>query len=145
MAQKDWTLAPHLMVSDAKAAIEFYKNAFGAEVRFRQETPDHTHVVHAELDIHGNPVMLGDASLGGGAKSGTVLHLGVPDVDAVFKHAAEAGATVTMAVEDMFWGDRYGKLTDPFGQEWSMSTHVRDVSQAEMDEAVKRWFGGAAS
>lgn len=143
------TVTPQLVVDDSNAAIEFYKNAFGAEERFRMTTPDGSKVVHAEISIGDSVVMLGDEFPDMGCKSpsstgGTpvTVHLTVEDVDGWFTRAVEAGATATMPPEDMFWGDRYGRLIDPFGHSWSIATHIKDVTQEEMDAAMKQFFGG---
>ncbi|HYG86052.1 MAG TPA: VOC family protein [Azospirillum sp.] len=141
---------PHLVVSDTKAAIAFYVKAFGAEETFRMTTPDGSRVVHANLIINGGPVMLADDCpdwnngqarhpLALGATPVTI-HLQVADVDAAFARAVEAGATATMPPADMFWGDRYGKLRDPFGHEWSLATTKSTPSRAEMEDALKRFF-----
>ena len=143
------TVTPHLVVSDSNAAIDFYKKAFGAEERFRMTTPDGNKVVHAEITIGDSVVMLTDEFPDMGSKSpvsygGTPVsvHLAVEDVDAWFARATEAGATVTMPLEDMFWGDRYGRLADPFGHSWSIATHIKDATQEEMDAALRQFFGG---
>ena len=143
------TVTPHLVVSDSNAAIEFYKKAFGAEERLRMTTPDGSKVVHAEIMIGDSVVMLADEFPDMGSKSpasygGTPVsvHLAVEDVDAWFARATEAGATVTMPLDDMFWGDRYGQLADPFGHSWSIATHIKDATQEEMDAAMKEFFGG---
>jgi PhnB protein len=137
------TLSPYLAVDDAAAAIEFYKNAFGAEETMRMEWGE-GRIGHAELKIGDSHVMLSDPfpqattkspkELGG--TTGTVF-MYVEDVDAVVQQAVDAGATVTMEVEDMFWGDRFGSITDPFGHSWSIATHVEDVPPEEMEERGK--------
>lgn len=142
------TLTPFLTVRDAARASEFYKQAFGAEERGVAKDPDGK-VMHAELKIGDSIIMLSDEypdfgslspeSIGG---SGMGLHIYLADVDAAFDRAVKAGAQVEMPVMDQFWGDRYGKLRDPFGHKWSIGTHVKDVSQDEMkrgmDEAVAK-------
>ena len=140
------SISPHLICDDAVAAIEFYKQAFGATEKGRLDGPDGT-VLHAELCIGDSTIMLGSANpewdaFGPKSLSGSpvVLHLYVEDADAVAAQAAEAGATITMPMQDTFWGDRYGKLTDPFGHYWSVATHVRDVSQEEMEKAAQEMF-----
>ena len=142
------TVTPHLVCKGAAQAIEFYKNAFGAEERGRLSTPDGRNVLHASLSIGDSVIMLADefpdwGSVGPETLKGTpvVIHLYVEDVDSVFDQAVRAGATVTMPLEDMFWGDRYGKLRDPFGHSWSVATHIRDVSYEEMEQAVKAMRG----
>ena len=140
------TVTPHLICEGAAAAIEFYKQAFGAEEISRNEGPGGK-LLHAQLCIGDSAVWLADANpewqaVGPNELGGTpvVLHLYVEDADAVVAQAAEAGATVTMPVQDTFWGDRYGKLTDPFGHHWSVATHVRDVPQEEMEKAAQEMF-----
>ena len=143
------TVTPHLVVNDCKAAIEFYKNAFGAEERYRMTAPDGSKVVHAEISIGDSVVMLADEFPEMGSNSPTSIgdtpvsvHLAVEDVDRWFSRAVDAGATVTMPLEDMFWGDRYGRLSDPFGHSWSLATHIKDATPEEMDAALKQYFGG---
>jgi uncharacterized glyoxalase superfamily protein PhnB len=138
------TVTPHLVCKDAAKAVEFYKKAFGAEERFRLDTPDKKKILHASLSIGGSAIMLADefpdwGSVGPETLKGTpvVIHLYVEDADSVFDQAVRAGATVTMPLQDMFWGDRYGQLRDPFGHSWSVATHVRDVSIEEMEQAAK--------
>jgi len=144
-------LAPYLTVDDAKAAIDFYARAFGAVELSRQPTPDGTKLIHAALSFNGGLLMLCDdfPELAGGVRrsakalGGTpvTLHLDLPDVDRVWKSAVDAGATVTMPLADMFWGDRYGKLRDPFGHEWSLATRKHQASQAELDAGAQKHFG----
>jgi PhnB protein len=138
------TLTPYLAVDDARKAIDFYKRAFGASERVLMPAPDGK-VGHAELQIGDSIVMLSDPfpqsrttppkELGG---STTTLFMYVDDVDAVVKRAADAGATVASEPEDMFWGDRSGTLSDPFGHQWMIATHVEDVSPDEMAERAKQ-------
>jgi len=135
------TLTPYMTVRDAARAIEFYKQAFGAVEKGVSKTPDGK-IMHAELRIGDSVIMLADefpefGSLSpqstGGAGMG--LHIYTEDVDAAFDRAVQAGAAAEMPVMDMFWGDRYGKLKDPFGHKWSIATHKRDMSMEEMEEA----------
>ena len=143
-------LAPYLTVDDAKAAIAFYERAFGAVELSRQATPDGEKLIHAALTINGGLFMLCDdfPEMTGGkrrtprALGGTAvtLHLDLPDVDATWAKAVEAGAAVTMPLADQFWGDRYGKLEDPFGHSWSLATRKRAVAQAELDQATAAFF-----
>jgi PhnB protein len=142
------TVTPHLVCKDAARAIEFYKKAFGAEERFRLNTPDGKKVLNASIVIGDSMVMLADefpdwGSVGPETLKGTpvVLHLNVKDADSAFDQAVRAGATVTMPLEEMFWGDRYGQVRDPFGHSWSIATHIRDVSLEEMEQAAKAMFG----
>ncbi len=137
------TITPHIVVNDTRKAIEFYKRAFGAEARGIAEGPD-GHVMHAEVKIGDSILMLNDEMPSYGALSPTStnadtcvsLHLYVEDADKVFESAKAAGAVVTMPLEDQFWGDRYGKLRDPFGHSWSIATHIKDQSPEEMKRAM---------
>jgi uncharacterized glyoxalase superfamily protein PhnB len=144
---KDYhTLTPFMTVRDAARAIEFYQKAFGAEVRGVMKGDDGK-VMHAELRIGDSIMMLADefpefGSLSPQTTGGTGmgLHIYTENVDSAFDRAVKAGATVEMPVMDMFWGDRYGKLADPFGHKWSIATHKADMSEEEMkrgmDEAM---------
>ena len=134
------TLTPYLAVEDAARAIEFYKDAFGAEEIHRMPGPDGS-IAHAELQIGDSKLMLSDPfpqsnvrppPERGGPTASVFMY--VDDADAVFEQAQTAGATVSMPLEDMFWGDRFGSLTDPFGHVWSVATHIEDVPEAEMAE-----------
>ena len=136
------TITPFMTVRDAARAIEFYKQAFGAKERGVMKEPEGK-VMHAELVIGDSIIMLADEfpefgslspqSTGG---SGTGLHIYIEDVDSAFDRAVKAGATVEMPVDDMFWGDRYGKLRDPFGHKWSIGTHKADLSVEEMKKGM---------
>ncbi len=138
------TITPHLVCAEAATAIEFYKKAFGASEVGRLVGAD-GRIVHAMLKIGDSPLMLVDEmrewnSLGPKALNGSpvTIHLYVADVDGCVRQAVAAGAKVTMPVEDMFWGDRYGQIEDPFGHRWSVGTRKREVSPEEMQQAVKR-------
>ena len=136
------TLTPYFTVRDAVRAIEFYKQAFGAQERGVMKGPDGK-VMHAELKIGDSIVMLADefpefgavAPESGGSTS-MGLHIYVDNVDQAFDRAVKAGAKVEMPVSDQFWGDRYGKLRDPFGHKWSIATHVKDMSADEMKRSM---------
>jgi uncharacterized glyoxalase superfamily protein PhnB len=143
-------LIPHLVVDDAAGAIEFYKKAFGAEEIMRCATPDGKKLMHAEIKIGGKPIYLADdfPEFCGG-KSRTPKSLGassfnvhqyVSDCDAAIKRAADAGASVTMPAADMFWGDRYGTVQDPYGHTWAFATHIKDMTPEEMAEAAQAAF-----
>jgi PhnB protein len=142
------SVTPYLVVSSGEHAIEFYKKAFDAVEVYRMPAPDGTRLLHATLNIRGSDVMLSDEFPEHGGNRGpdivgstTVsIHLWVPNADKAFAQAVGAGATVIMPLADMFWGDRYGKLRDPFGHEWSIAHHVRDVSPAEIAAAAKKAF-----
>jgi PhnB protein len=137
------TVTPYLAVEDAAAAIEYYKKAFGAKERVRMDAPGGK-IGHAELEIGDSLVMLSDPfpqsstkppkQLGGTSAS---VFLYVEDVDSVVQDAIDAGATVTMPIQDQFWGDRFGSVTDPFGHSWSIATHVEDVPPEEIEERAK--------
>ena len=138
------TITPHLVVEGAADAIEFYRRAFGAEELARLPRED-GRIMHALLRIGDSMLMMADTCPewhGAGSQAGQgaaiTLHLYVPDVDAAFQQALEAGAETVMPVADMFWGDRYGQLRDPFGQHWSMATRQRDVAPDEMQDAMRR-------
>ncbi len=132
------TATPYLVVKDAANAIEFYKKAFGATELMRMTQPD-GRVAHAEIKIGDSPIMLADEFPEMGARSPQALggspvsiFLYVEDVDALANQAVAAGAKVLMPVQDQFWGDRYGKLADPFGHLWSVATHKEDVAPEEV-------------
>lgn len=136
------SLTPHIVCAGAADAIEFYKRAFGAVELGRLPAPDGK-LMHAMVKIGDSVLMLVDENpafglLGATALKGSpvILHLYVEDADATMKQAEAAGARVTMPVAEMFWGDRYGRLEDPFGHQWSVATHVRDVTSAEMQQAT---------
>jgi PhnB protein len=136
-------ITPHLVCAGAADAIEFYKKAFGATEMIRVPSPDGK-LMHAAVQINGAMVMLVDempqwGALSPKALNGTpvTMHLYVDDVDAFIAHAVESGATLKMPAADMFWGDRYGVITDPFGHNWSIATPQREVSAEELQEAVK--------
>ncbi len=137
------SLNAYIAVEDAARAIEFYKQAFGAKERVRMDGPDGK-IGHAELEIGDSVLMLNDPMEQspykppkelGGSSGGLLLY--VEDVDSVFQDAIDAGATVRSPIENMFWGDRYGTVADPFGHVWQIATHVEDVPPAEMEERAK--------
>jgi PhnB protein len=131
-------ITPYLIVDNANAAIEFYKRAFGASEVMRIPTPDGC-VGHAELKVGGGHVMLADEICEMGGKSAKTiggspvsLLLYVPDADATFKQALAAGAKEMRPMQNQFYGDRSGCVTDPYGLTWHISTHVEDVPPGEM-------------
>lgn len=143
------TVTPDMVIKGASEAIEFYKKVFGAKERSRMMSPDGHFVLHAELEIGNSVVMLADETPKSAGKSpeslkGTAvtLHLYVRDVDATFKRALEAGAKEVMAIENTFWGDRFGVIADPFGHMWSIATHIEDVPT---DEMMKRMQAAMAA
>ncbi|MVW69966.1 VOC family protein [Bordetella sp. 15P40C-2] len=145
------SLTPHLVCEGAAEAIAFYVRAFDAIELARLKAPD-GRIAHACLRIGDSALMLADAfpecgGLGPGALKGSpvLLHLYVEDVDAVMAQAQAAGATITMPPADMFWGDRYGQLTDPLGHKWSVATHRQELTQAQIEENMKAAFAQLSS
>ena len=137
------SLTPHLICAGAADAIKFYTEAFGAIEQFRLPGPEGK-LMHACVKIGDSMLMLVDemagcSMLGPRSLKGSpvAIHLYVPNVDAVVAQAEAAGARVTMPAADMFWGDRFAQLEDPFGHRWSVATHQRDVPVEEMQEAVR--------
>ena len=135
------SLTPHLTVRDADKALEFYKNALGAEILNVARMPDGK-VMHAALRIGDSMLMLNEEMPEFGALSplsnggaGVTIHIYTENVDDAFNRAVNAGAKVAMPLMDQFWGDRYGLVTDPFGHKWSLATHVKDMSPEEMQRA----------
>jgi len=140
------TLTPHITVRNADQALDFYKKAFGAEVHHVARMPNGK-VMHAALQVGDSKLMLNEESPEFGALSplstggsGVMLHMYLENVDAAFDRAVSAGAEVKMPLMDQFWGDRYGIVADPYGHKWSLATHIKDMSQEEMqlaqDEAM---------
>ena len=137
------SLTPHIVCDGAADAIAFYRKAFGAVELARLPGPGGK-LMHAAVKIGDSTLMLMDempecgGALGPKALKGSpvTIHLYVEDVDATVAKAVIAGAKATMPVADMFWGDRYGQLEDPFGHRWSIATHVRDVTSEEMQKAM---------
>ena len=144
------SVTPYLIIKGAADAIEFYKKAFGATELFRFPAPDGK-IGHAEIKIGDSPIMLADefAEMGykgpqalGGSPVSLMIYLA--DVDTVFNRAVEAGASVKEAVQDKFYGDRTGTLTDPFGHVWHVSTHKEDVSMEELERRAKAQTAAAS-
>jgi PhnB protein len=138
------TLIPHIICADAAQAIQFYQRAFGAEEQMRLPGRDGK-LMHAAVSIDGAMLMLVDenpawGALGPLALKGTpvTLHLQVADADAVVAQAVAAGAKLVMPVQEMFWGDRYGQVEDPFGHRWSVATQVRKLSLEQIREAAAK-------
>lgn len=146
-------LIPHLVCEGAAEAIEFYKKAFGATDVCSMPAPDGKRIMHAEIRIDGRPLFLVDdfpEFCGGKSESpkalgGTpvTIHRYVADCDAAIQRAVDAGATIKMPPMDMFWGDRYGVVTDPFGHSWSIATHQRDLTPAQMESGMREAFAQA--
>jgi PhnB protein len=136
----------YLTIKKCSEAIEFYKKAFGAVEKLRLVMPNGS-IAHAEITIEGTLLMMaeenpewgtqGPLRLGG---SPMTLSIYVKDVDASFKRALDAGATVTMPVKDEFYGDRIGQVLDPYGYKWGIATHIEDVSQEEMQSRMDKLF-----
>ena len=142
------SLTPHLVCAGAADAIGFYKKAFGAVELARLPGPNGK-LMHAMVRIGDSTLMLVDEAPEWGALgpkmlkgSPVTIHLYVTDVDATVAQAVAAGAAVTMPVTDMFWGDRYGQLEDPFGHRWSVATHTRDLTEAQIQQEAAK-MGGA--
>ena len=143
------TITAQLAIEGAEKAIDFYKKAFGAVEMGRMPGPDGKRLMHAMIRIGDSPVMLADAfpEMGGKGPKGlggspVTVHLYVSDADKVFAQAVAAGATVTMPIADMFWGDRYGQLADPFGHRWSIATKKKDLTPEQMAAAAKAAMAG---
>lgn len=148
------SITPYLIHDDPAAAIEFYKKAFDAKEITRMPMPDGTGIMHAELQIGNARFMLSGEFPGapgnmkppktaGGVTASMFLY--VDDVDATIQQAVNSGATVLMPAADQFWGDRMGKVADPFGHEWGIATHIEDVSDEEMGRRAQEFFAKQAS
>lgn len=140
------SITPHLVVRGAAKAIEFYKQAFGAESLGAMSMPGSDKIMHASIMIGDSMIMLADDFPEWGSHSPqdstvpspVVIHIYTADTDGMFQRAVAAGATAKMPPMDMFWGDRYAQVTDPFGHRWSIGTHVKDVAPADMEAAAKQ-------
>lgn len=137
------SLTPYLVLNDANRAIDFYKQAFGAKEQVRMAGPAGK-IGHAELKIGDSMIMLSDEMPGSGNRSPQSLggspvsiFMYIENVDSVFDQAVKAGAKADMPPQDMFWGDRFGKLTDPFGHSWAVATHIEDVAPEEMKKRAQ--------
>lgn len=143
-------LSPYLVVSDAAAAIEFYKQAFGAKEVARLTAPNSTRIMHARMDVFGSILMLADdfpEMMGGKPRTpealgGTpvTLHLQVEDAKVIWDRVIAAGATAVMPLKDQFWGERYGQFLDPFGHQWSVGQVLKTLSLEEVEAAAKEQF-----
>ena len=140
------SITPGLVVDDAPKALEFYKKAFGATELMRMPAPDGS-IMHAEMKIGNSIIFVSEASPASESFSpkhfkGTPvgLFLYADDVDAAFKRAVDAGCTVDMPVADMFWGDRFCSVEDPFGHSWGIATHIKDMTPEEMQKASREFF-----
>lgn len=141
------TITASLVVNNAREAIEFYKTAFGAKERKATMTDPSGKIMHSEIVIGDSIVMVNDEFPEMGARSATAmggspasLMIYTRDANALFDRAVKAGAKVVMPVQDMFWGDRYGRVEDPFGFNWQIATHIEDVSPREMAKRAQAAF-----
>ena len=141
----------YLIVRDGQAAIEFYKKAFGAKGGICMTGPEGKGVMHAELAIGNSTIMLTEENEQWGLTSAETMggspasiHLYLDNVDSAYKKAIDAGCTELAPLMDTFWGDRYGKVSDPFGYQWGLATHIEDVSEEEMARRAADWFSQAA-
>ena len=140
---------PHLVVRDASAALDFYQAAFGAVELYRMTSPDGSALMHAEVAIDDNTLFLTDEhpdmgsvsplSLGGAS---VTFNLNTKDVDAAYERAVSAGASGVMPPADMFWGDRYARLVDPYGHSWALVCRQHDLSREEIEAAAQHYFAG---
>ena len=144
------SITPTLVCKNAAKAIDYYKEVFQAKEISRMAGPGNT-IGHAELQIGDSKFFINDTmsktpipSPGDAVSNPMYIHLYVPDADAIFNRAVKGGARVDMPLQDMFWGDRYGKLTDPFGQQWGIATHIEDVAPEEMKRRQDAFFAKAA-
>jgi PhnB protein len=136
---------------EASKAIDFYKRAFGAEVRFVMPGPDGKGVMHAEIRIGTSIIMMGEESPDCPSKSAETIgcspisfYIYLENVDDAFKTAVEAGSKIQMPVEEMFWGDRMGTVLDPFGYSWSLASHTKDLTQEEIQQGAQAMFAKMA-
>jgi PhnB protein len=138
------TITPGLTCKNTAQAIEFYKSVFGAKEIMRMPGPGGA-IMHAEIQIGDSRIMLADEFHGmsrapsPGTMNAVAMFMYMDNVDAVFNRAVSAGAKVDMPLADQFWGDRYGKITDPFGHQWGLAQHVEDVAPAEMQRRSEEW------
>lgn len=144
------TITANLVCNNTARAIEFYKAAFGAKELHRVPGPN-GEIIHAELQIGDSKIFLNDPMTktqiptpAPGASNPMYIHMYVPDADTLFKRAVDGGARVDMPIQDMFWGDRYGRVTDPFGQQWGIATHIEDVAPEDMKKRQQAFFAKAA-
>jgi PhnB protein len=141
------SISPSLTCKNAAQAIDFYKGAFGAQELMRSLAPD-SKISHAELKIGDSIIFVNDEweamTQAGSGTPAMSLFLYVEDVDKTFNAAVTAGAKVDMKLEDQFWGDRFGKITDPYGHQWGLATHVEDLSPEEIGKRAAAFFAKAA-
>lgn len=144
------TLTPHIVVPNAADALEFYKQAFGAEEQVRILMPGTNTVMHAQMRIGNSVLMMGGEfppnALAPKSRGGTstYLHLYLPDADAACERAVKAGCVIRMPVSDTFWGDRYGIVEDPYGHQWSLATHKHDFTPEQIAANAREFFAKMA-
>ena len=145
------SVTPDLTLKDSLKAIKFYKKAFGAKEMGVFPSPDGKSTMHAVIKIGDSIIMMGDERPGESCESAETLgaspvslFIYVPDVDKVFNQAVDAGAEITMPLDDMFWGDRCGTVKDPFGYSWMIATHSRDMTWEEVQKGAEAFFAAAA-
>lgn len=146
-------LAPHLVVANGEKAIEFYTQVLGAKLIGKQTAPNSPKISHAALEIYGSTFFLCDDfpefSNGRGRTphdlngSPVTLHIQSSEADAIFERATKGGAVATFPIQDMFWGDRYGKFVDPFGHEWSVGQKIKQLTDKEIEAGAKEAFSKA--
>jgi len=144
------SVTPGMVIKNAAEALDFYQKAFGAEVMKRLNGPGGA-IMHAEIRVGDSMIMISDEWPGHHVQSpktngGTsiTLHVYVKDVDAAHKRAVEAGAVEKMPAADMFWGDRYSAVVDPYGHAWSIGTHIKDMTEEECQQAADAWMAEMA-
>ncbi len=140
-----------LLFKDARKALEFYKRAFGAEARYVMPGPDGKGVMHAELRIGNSIIMMGEEHPQEQCKSAETIggspvsfYIYLENVDEAFRKALAAGAEARMPVDDMFWGDRAGTVRDPFGYDWTLATHTKDLTPQEIQQGAQAFFARMA-
>lgn len=145
------TVSAYVIVKDVEAALAFYEKAFGACTGDVMRMPGGQGVLHAEMALGNSMIMFSPENPQWGATSAETLggspislHVYVEDCDALWERAIAAGCTEVAPLMDAFWGDRFGKLQDPFGIQWSIATHKVDLTPEEMDAAAARWFAEMA-
>jgi PhnB protein len=141
------TITPHLVVKGVARAVEFYRQAFGAEELYRNLAPDGVSIIHSELLLGDSRYFINDEfpehgvfAPDGTRGSGVTLHLYVPDVDSFYQRAVAAGAEVIFPLADCFWGDRYAIVKDPFGHRWSVASRIEDLSPSDIQAKAKAFF-----
>lgn len=143
------TVTPSFTFKDSQKAIDFYEKAFGAKVKDLMKSPDGHSIMHATIQIGDSILMMGDEgpqcksaeSLGGSPIS---LYIYTPDADKMFQQAVRAGGKAMMPMADMFWGDRAGSITDPFGYHWMIATHKQDLTQEQIQKGAEAFFAQMA-